>query len=729
MANITKQTFPVTGLSCAACAVSVESMLKSLPDVKDAIVSYATKEAIVTYDNTANVQTFKTAIQEIGYDLLLPTSVDIKEEIEEKEYKTIKQRAIYSLLFALPVMVLGMFYMHLPYSNYIQLTLTIPILLLWGRHFYIRAWQQAKHGLANMDTLVAISTATAFLFSLFNTFFPQYWSSKGLEAHVYYEAATIIIAFVSLGKWMEERAKSNTSSALKKLVGLQAKEVIVYKNSVEVLTPIAAVQVGDSILVKPGEKIAVDGIVENGNSYIDESMITGEPTPVNKKEKDKVFAGTINGKSTLVYKAVKVGEQTLLSQIIKTVKLAQASKAPVQKLVDKISGIFVPIVIGIATLTFVIWLMLGNENAFTHALLAAVTVLVIACPCALGLATPTAIMVGVGKGAMHQILIKDAQSLELAHKIDTVVLDKTGTITEGKPAVLDEWKSKNFTNADAVAITAIEKLSEHPLAEALIKHLNLDSYVNVSNFMSITGKGVSAEVGGLTYRIGNKGLMYENGIATSTVSKLNLWIGKAYTIIYVSRGNELIALYAVADKVKEGSKQAISELTNNGISIYMLTGDNADAANAIAKEVGITAVHAELLPSDKSAIIKQLQKENRVVAMVGDGINDSEALAIADVGIAMGKGSDIAMDVAEITITNSDLRVLPKAIKLSAKTIRVIKQNLFWAFVYNVIGIPLAAGILYPINGFLLTPMLASAAMALSSVSVVTNSLRLNSKL
>ncbi len=729
MANITKQTFPVTGLSCAACAVSVESMLKSLPDVKDAIVSYATKEAIVTYDNTANVQTFKTAIQEIGYDLLLPTSVDIKEEIEEKEYKTIKQRAIYSLLFALPVMVLGMFYMHLPYSNYIQLTLTIPILLLWGRHFYIRAWQQAKHGLANMDTLVAISTATAFLFSLFNTFFPQYWSSKGLEAHVYYEAATIIIAFVSLGKWMEERAKSNTSSALKKLVGLQAKEVIVYKNSVEVLTPIAAVQVGDSILVKPGEKIAVDGIVENGNSYIDESMITGEPTPVNKKEKDKVFAGTINGKSTLVYKAVKVGEQTLLSQIIKTVKLAQASKAPVQKLVDKISGIFVPIVIGIATLTFVIWLMLGNENAFTHALLTTVTVLVIDYPYALGLATPTAIMVGVGKGAMHQILIKDAQSLELAHKIDTVVLDKTGTITEGKPAVLDEWKSKNFTNADAVAITAIEKLSEHPLAEALIKHLNLDSYVNVSNFMSITGKGVSAEVGGLTYRIGNKGLMYENGIATSTVSKLNLWIGKAYTIIYVSRGNELIALYAVADKVKEGSKQAISELTNNGISIYMLTGDNADAANAIAKEVGITAVHAELLPSDKSAIIKQLQKENRVVAMVGDGINDSEALAIADVGIAMGKGSDIAMDVAEITITNSDLRVLPKAIKLSAKTIRVIKQNLFWAFVYNVIGIPLAAGILYPINGFLLTPMLASAAMALSSVSVVTNSLRLNSKL
>ncbi|MCZ2140977.1 MAG: heavy metal translocating P-type ATPase [Bacteroidia bacterium] len=729
MANITKQTFPVTGLSCAACAVSVESMLKSLPNVKDAIVSYATKEAIVTYDSNANVQTFKTAIQEIGYDLLLPTSVDIKEEIEEKEYKTIKQRAIYSLLFALPVMVLGMFYMHLPYSNYIQLILTIPILLLWGRHFYIRAWQQAKHGLANMDTLVAISTATAFLFSLFNTFFPQYWSSKGLEAHVYYEAATIIIAFVSLGKWMEERAKSNTSSALKKLVGLQAKEVIVYKDSVEVLTPIAAVQVGDSILVKPGEKIAVDGIVENGNSYIDESMISGEPTPVNKKEKDKVYAGTINGKSTLVYKAVKVGEQTLLSQIIKTVKQAQASKAPVQKLVDKISGIFVPIVIGIATLTFVIWLMLGNENAFTHALLAAVTVLVIACPCALGLATPTAIMVGVGKGAMHQILIKDAQSLELAHKIDTVVLDKTGTITEGKPAVLDEWKSENFTNADADAINAIEKLSEHPLAEALIKHLNLDSYVNVSNFMSKTGKGVSAEVGGLTYRIGNKGLMNENGIATSTVSNLNLWIGKAYTIIYVSRGNELIALYAVADKVKEGSKQAISELTNNGISIYMLTGDNADAANAIAKEVGITAVHAELLPSDKSAIIKQLQKENRVVAMVGDGINDSEALAIADVGIAMGKGSDIAMDVAEITITNSDLRVLPKAIKLSAKTIRVIKQNLFWAFVYNVIGIPLAAGILYPINGFLLTPMLASAAMALSSVSVVTNSLRLNSKL
>ena len=634
------------------------------------------------------------------------------------------------MILSIPVVVIGMFFMNMPFANEIMWFLSTPVLFWLGRDFYINAWKQAKHRSANMDTLVALSTGVAYIFSVFNTLFPEFWHERGLHAHVYFEAASVIIGFILLGKLLEEKAKGNTSSAIKKLMGLQPKTVtIVQDGGYQMEIPIEQVEIGNTIVVKPGEQIAVDGIVINGNSFVDESMLSGEPVPVLKNENDKVFAGTINQKGSFQFKADKVGSETMLAHIIKMVQDAQGSKAPVQKLVDKIAGIFVPIVIVIAVASFIVWNIFGGDNGFTQGLLALITVLVIACPCALGLATPTAIMVGVGKGAEKGILIKDAESLELAKKVNAVILDKTGTITEGKPVVTNDFWTEETPILKQI-LFSIEKQSEHPLADAVVSHLKNQNTVSITQFESITGKGAKAEIDGITYFIGNKRLIQENEILieNAVAQKANQWGNEAKTVIWFANTKKTIAILAIADQIKATSKKAIEELQLSGIEVYMLTGDNEMTAKAVSEKVGIKHYKAEVLPEHKAAFVKQLQQQGKVVAMVGDGINDSTALAQADVSIAMGKGSDIAMDVAKMTIISSDLTKIPEAIHLSKSTVRTIKQNLFWAFIYNLIGIPIAAGILYPINGFLLNPMIAGAAMALSSVSVVSNSLWLKYK-
>jgi Cu2+-exporting ATPase len=728
-----KETFPVLEMTCAACAISVESMLKSTAGVKDAGVNFANQTAWVEYDTKqAKPIDLQNSVRSIGYDLIVDVEDPqaVQEEAQRKHFEAVKKRTIWSSILALPVVIIGMFLMDLPYGNYISMALTAPVVFYFGRNFFINTWKQARHAKANMDTLVALSTGIAFVFSVFNTFFPEFWHARGLHAHVYYEAAAVVIAFISLGKLLEEKAKSNTSSAIKKLMGLQPKTVRAIVDGVEQEMPIAVVKVGYKIIVRPGEKIPVDGVVINGSSYVDESTISGEPVPVEKKSGEKVFAGTINQKGSFQFEAQKVGGDTILAQIIKMVQQAQGSKAPVQKLVDKIAGIFVPVVIGIAIATFIIWMVLGGDNAFTHALLTSVTVLVIACPCALGLATPTAIMVGVGKGAENNILIKDAESLELAHKVNAVILDKTGTITEGKPVVTDlTWDSNSENATEKQILLSLESQSEHPLAEAVVNKLKSDSITSLplDSFESITARGVKGTKGSSTYFVGNKKLVDEHNIKLSgklaeLASSLQ---SDAKTVVYFADHDKVLAVIAIADKIKATSKAAIESLQRKGIEVYMLTGDNEQTARAVANQVGLKNYKAEVLPSEKAGFVKELQKQGKVVAMVGDGINDSHALAEADVSIAMGKGSDIAMDVAKMTLITSDLQSIPKALNLSAKTVRGIKQNLFWAFIYNVIGIPIAAGILYPVNGFLLDPMIAGAAMALSSVSVVGNSLRL----
>lgn len=732
-----KKTFPVTGLSCASCAMSVESMLKSQNGVIEATVNFANSSAYVEYQpDISSINDFKTAIQSIGYDLLIEEAAQSKqEEIQQSHYAELKKRTIWASALALPVVVIGMFFMDMPYANWIMLFLATPVILWFGRGFFINALSQIKHGKANMDTLVALSTGIAYLFSLFNTFFPHFMHSQGQHPHVYYEAAAVVIAFILLGKVLEERAKSNTSSAIKKLMGLQPNTVtIIHENNQEETIPISQVVPGNKLLVKPGDKIPVDGEIVSGSSFIDESTITGESLPVEKIKGSKVYAGTINQKGSFVFTAEKVGGDTILAHIIKMVQQAQGSKPPVQKLVDKIAGIFVPIVISISILSFAVWMIFGGENALTQALLAMVSVLVIACPCALGLATPTAIMVGIGKGAESGILIKDAESLELAHKVNAIILDKTGTITEGKPAVTNLLWNIPETEIASLEQTlwTIESQSEHPLADAVKAHIKSgnEKKVTLNAFDSITGKGVVAQIEGNTFLVGNKRLLtdYNISISEGNQAQIKAWQDEAKTVVCFARNTELVAIIAIADKIKETSAKAILTLQSMGIEVYMLTGDNTQTARAVAEKVGIKNFRAEVMPSDKADVVIQLQRQGKVVAMVGDGINDSHALAQADVSIAMGKGSDIAMDVAKMTIISSDLQLIPKAMRISRLTVRTIRQNLFWAFIYNVIGIPIAAGALYFILGFMLNPMIAGAAMAMSSVSVVSNSLRLKTK-
>ena len=675
-------------------------------------------------------------VQEAGYDLLLEneTEPEQAEILQREAYDKLRRKTIGALLLSLPVFVIGMFFMHMPYGNWIMLGFTLPVLLVFGRDFFINAWRQLKHGHANMDTLVAVSTGVAFLFSLFNTLWPTYWTDRGLEAHIYYEAAAVIIALILLGRLLESRAKSNTSTAIRKLIGLQPKEVIrILEDGTEQVIPIKAVQPGDILLVKPGDKIPVDGSITEGVSFVDESMITGEPVPVEKVTGTHVYTGTINQKGSFKFMAEKVGSETILAQIIKMVQEAQGSKAPVQQLVDRIAAIFVPAVIGIAALTFIGWMIAGGELAFTHALLTSVTVLVIACPCALGLATPTAIMVGIGKGAENNILIRDAQSLEQLCKVQAVVLDKTGTITEGKPVVTDIfWNPGIDLRHSMEVLLFMESRSEHPLADAVVLHLTEEGIkTNLKGeFNSLTGQGIQGVINGESYFVGNRRLLEMNGISRESeqAEQADACSLEGKTVVYFADSKQVLALIVIADRMKPGAVKAIERLQAEGIEVYMLTGDNRITARAVADSIGLKHFKAEVMPSDKADFVKELQQQGKIVAMAGDGINDSQALAQADVSIAMGKGSDIAIDVAKITLITSDLNAIPKAWALSKQTVAAIRQNLFWAFIYNLIGIPLAAGILYPCCGFLLNPMIAAAAMAFSSVSVVTNSLRIKAK-
>lgn len=762
------EAFPVTGMSCAACASSVESILSHTKGVQQAEVNFATELVWVEYEESLSPEDLHEALKKVGYGLLWSDDesgdelAEAQKKAHEEYYYQVKTRTIASILLSIPVIIIGMGFMDWTPGRWISLVLSLPVLFYFGRHFYVNAWKQARHGQSNMDTLVALSTGIAFLFSLFNTLFPQVLLSRGYEVHVYYEAAVVIIAFVSLGKWLEERAKSNTSTALKKLMGLQPKNVYIWmaKDSAdrsslsdnfdvqqgeEQVMPLKWVKEGQIIIVRPGEHVPVDGQVIFGESYVDESMITGEPIGVLKKKGERVYAGTINQKGSFYFIAEKVGKQTYLSQIISRVQQAQGSKAPVQKLIDRIAGVFVPFVLGIAVLSMVVWMVVGGQEMITQAILAAVAVLVIACPCALGLATPTAIMVGIGKGAEHQILIKDAQSLELAHKVDTVVLDKTGTLTQGRPALTDEkWFLDGLEKEQssvAAIIWAIEHQSEHPLSEAFLAHYQSDynsseDKIVLTRFESMTGKGVEAEdQEGNSYTLGSISYLrdrYKNQwnaeVLSSQEDQFRQWEGQAKTVIGFIMNEELRALFALADPLKPTAKGGIDALGRQGLRVIMLSGDSSKTAEAVAKELGIEEVWAQMLPEQKADKIRALQAQGCIVAMVGDGINDSEALAAADVSVAMGQGSDIAMDVAKVTLISSDPGLLAKAFTLSHDTVRGIRQNLFWAFIYNIIGIPIAAGVLYPFNGFLLDPMIAGAAMAFSSVSVVTNSLRLKTK-
>lgn len=728
-----KNTYPVLGMSCASCAARVDKTLNGLPGVYQATVNYATAVAQVEYNpEICSDATLQSAVQDAGYDLLVDTGEDAADKAEEirlTRYRKIKRRTVAALLLSLPVMVISMFFEDISSLKYVLWILATPVVFGLGREFYINAWRQLKHGTSNMDTLVAVSTGIAYTFSVFNLLFPDFWFSRGIEPHIYFEAASVIIAFILLGRLLEERAKQNTSSAIKKLIGLQPKTVIIIVDSDERTVPITAVQKGDTILVKPGERIAVDGVVVTGESYVDESMLNGEPVPMHKQSGEKVFAGTINQKGTFRFIADKIGSDTMLAQIIRMVQDAQGSKAPVQKLVDRIARFFVPAIISISIIAFVAWIFLAPTNGFTNGLLAMVTVLIIACPCALGLATPTAIMVGIGKGAEKGILIKDAQSLEIAPKIDTIILDKTGTITAGHPIVIESLWENGFEHSRKI-LYSLEKLSEHPLSDAVVNTLQNEKEISIDKFENVPGKGVKGVVGSQTYYAGSLSLLNDNHItiASHLQELANKWTQEAKTLVWFADSTQAIAAIALTDEIKQTSAQAISQLQEMGVEVHMLTGDNAISSQAISRKVGINHYKAGVLPNEKAQFIKELQANGKKVGMVGDGINDSAALAQANLSIAMGQGSDIAVDTAMATILSSDLLKIPETIRLSQLTIKTIYQNLFWAFIYNLIGIPIAAGIFYSVNGFLLNPMWASAAMAFSSVSVVLNSLRLKRK-
>lgn len=729
----TTQTFPVLDMSCAACATRVEKTLNRQPGVYHAQVNYAAATATVEYNpQECTPETLKGAIQNAGYDLVIETNAQkekIAEDAHSRKYHQLKQRTIFSLMLSVPVAIIGMCFMDWTYANYVMWILSTPVVFWLGRDFYRNAWKQLKHRTSNMDTLVAVSTGIAYTFSLFNLFWPEFWLSRGIHPHVYFEAASVIISFILLGRLLEEKAKGNTSEAIKKLMGLQPATVTILTPEGQLKEiPVEQVQQGQRLVVKPGSRIAVDGTVYEGSSYVDESMLTGEPLPTEKIPGAKVYAGTINQKGSFSFIADKVGSETVLAHIIRMVQDAQGSKAPVQQLVDRIAAIFVPTILSIAVLSFLVWIWLDSSNGFTHGLLAAVTVTIIACPCALGLATPTAIMVGIGKGAENGILIKDAESLETARKVNAIVLDKTGTLTEGRPTVTDISDPLLQSPLGDVLFT-LESASEHPLAQAIVQH-QTRQLLPMEEFESLTGLGVRGKINGTYYYAGNRRLLETHHLTvspalTEEAARLSQ---EAKTVIWLADSQQALGLVAIADRIKPTSKEAVRQLQEMGISTYMLTGDNPETAQRIAAQCGITHFQAEVLPQQKAQFIKDLQKEGKIVAMVGDGINDSAALAQADLSIAMGKGSDIAMDVAKMTLISSDLNKITDAIRLSQATVRTIRENLFWAFIYNLIGIPVAAGILYPINGFLLNPMIAGAAMAMSSVSVVSNSLRLKRK-
>ena len=739
-------TMKLRGMSCASCASNIEEAIRSVPGVETCNVNFGAEQASVTYNpSQTDVAAIQDAVDAAGYsalpmqdDVLAPED-DAERQARQSENQDLTRKVWVSgiisaviVIGSLPAMT-GLPIPFIPmwlHHPWLQLVLTTPVLFWAGRSFYINAWKALKRHTATMDTLVAIGTGAAYLYSLFPTFSPQWFISQGLKPDVYFEAASVIVALLLLGRLLENRAKGQTSEAIRSLMGLQAKTARVIRNGREVDIPIAEVVLEDVILVRPGEKIPVDGEIIDGSSTIDEAMVTGESVPVKKQPGDEVIGATINKTGSFKFRATRVGKDTFLAQIVKLVQQAQGSKAPIQRLADRVTGLFVPVVIAIAIATFVIWYnIMGNV---TMALITTVGVLIIACPCALGLATPTSIMVGTGKGAENGILIKGADSLELAHKLQTVVLDKTGTITQGKPTVTDFITVNGTANGNELKLlrlaASVERNSEHPLAEAVVQYAQSQGVelTDSREFEAHAGSGVQGYVSNQCVQIGTHRWMNELGIDTSSLQppwdRLE-YLGK--TVIWIAINGKVEGIMGIADAVKPSSVVAIRTLQKMGLEVVMLTGDNRRTAEVIAQEVGIKRVIAEVRPDQKVAQIENLQAEGKIVAMVGDGINDAPALAQADVGMAIGTGTDVAIAASDITLISGDLQGIVTAIQLSRATIQNIKQNLFFAFVYNVAGIPIAAGILFPIFGWLLNPIIAGAAMAFSSVSVVTNALRL----
>lgn len=724
------KTVSIKGMHCASCVRLIEKAVGKMEGVSSCNVNLATEKATITYDSEKiDDQKISSAVSSVGYEVLKEQSSEVEDyekKAKEKELKDLKTKVIVSLTLGC-LILFGSFPGLMEFApgilkNFlVQLILATPVQFWAGLTFYRATIPALKHRTANMDTLVAIGTTVAFAYSAFVTFFPGIISGIGVEPEPYFDVAAIIIALILLGRYFEARAKAGTSEAIKRLIGLQAKTARVVKNGKEADIPIEQVVTGDIIRVRPGEKIPVDGVIIEGNSSIDESMVTGESIPVEKDIRDTVVGATINKTGTFLYKATKVGADTMLAQIIKLVADAQGSKAPIQRLADLVSSYFVPVVIILAMATFVIWYIFGPSPYFLFAMLNAIAVLIIACPCAMGLATPTAIMVGTGIGANKGILIKDARSLEIAHKVNTVIFDKTGTLTKGKPEVTD------IAGKDTLKLAAsLEKGSEHSLAEAIVNYAEEKNIklLRVAGFKAIAGHGVEGIVNGERVVLGNRKLMAREKIKILE-KDLGRLENEGKTVMMLGVKGQLAGLIAVADTLKETAKQGVEALYKKGIEVVMITGDNQRTANAIAKQAGIKRVLAEILPDQKEAEVSKIQAEGKIVAAIGDGINDAPMLAKADVGIAMGTGTDVAIEAADLTLINKDLQSVASAIELSRKTMRTIRMNLFWAFGYNIILIPVAMGILYPFFRILLNPIFASAAMALSSISVVTNSLLL----
>ncbi|MBD2103061.1 heavy metal translocating P-type ATPase [Leptolyngbya sp. FACHB-261] len=738
-------TLKLRGMSCASCAANIEQALQSVPGVVGCTVNFAAEQASIEYDSRkTGLDEIQHAVDEAGYAAYPMQEMATGEDDAEKsarlaELQDLRRKvwlgaiiSVVLLVGSLPAMT-GLNLPLVPawlHNPWLQLVLTAPVQFWSGYAFYINSWKALKRHTANMDTLIALGTSAAYFYSLFATLFPGFLIAQGLMPEVYYETAAIVITLILLGRLLENRARGQTSEAIRKLIGLQARDARVIRNGQEIDIPIQEVEIGDLILVRPGEKIPVDGEVIEGASSVDEAMVTGESLPVTKQPGDEVIGATINKTGSFKFKATRVGKDTVLAQIVKLVQQAQGSKAPIQRLADRVTGWFVPVVIGIAILTFVIWFnVMGN---LTLALITTVGVLIIACPCALGLATPTSVMVGTGKGAENGILIKGAESLELAHQIQAIVLDKTGTLTEGKPAVTDFATVGNLSNSNKLDLlrlaAAVERNSEHPLAEAVVRYAQGHKLEipTVQNFEAIAGSGVQGRVEGHWVQIGTQRWLEELRIETHSLqADKTTWEGSGKTAVWLAVDGKMQGLIGIADTLKLSSGAAVRALRKLGLEVVMLTGDNRLTAEAIAKQVGITRVFAEVRPDQKAAQVRALQAEGKVVAMVGDGINDAPALAQADVGIAIGTGTDVAIAASDITLISGDLRAIVTAIQLSRATMRNIRQNLFFAFIYNVVGIPIAAGVLFPIFGWLLNPIIAGAAMAFSSVSVVTNALRL----
>jgi Cu+-exporting ATPase len=771
-----KVNIPVQGMTCAACQASVQKALQRQPGVLDASVNLMMHNAAVTYDPAVTQPAaLVEAIRDTGYEAQLPRpeqtafeEQEARDRAQEEEFRDLRRKALFSgavgaiaMIVSMPLMTAGTHEIHGPVADpfmrwametmtpalrsvmpwlyqippavlsWSLLVLTLIVMAWAGRHFYTRAWSGFRHHSADMNTLTAVGTGAAFLYSVLATVAPGFFLSRGVAPDVYYEAVVIIIALILTGNALEARAKSRTSAALRSLVALQPKTARVIRGESEEDVPVEQVASGDVVAVRPGERIPVDGEVVSGASAVDESMLTGESMPVEKKAGDRVIGGTINRTGAFRFRATTLGSDSVLARIVQLMRDAQGSRAPIQKLADQVSAIFVPVVISIAIATFVVWFVAADAAPAVRAFAAAVAVLIIACPCAMGLAVPTAVMVATGRGAELGILIKGGEALQRAGDVTTVVLDKTGTITEGRPTVTDVIPASGSPRGkDELLgiVAALESSSEHPLADAIVRHAKERgiALLPAEGFQSITGQGAVGIVGGSFLAVGNEKLMAEYAVDPSPLrADAERLSGEGRTPVYVAIDGALAGLLAVADPLKPTAREAVDRLREMGLDVVLLTGDNRRTAEAVAREAGIDKVVAEVLPDGKLAEVKRFQEEGKVVAMVGDGINDAPALAQADVGIAIGTGTDVAVEASDVTLMRGDPRSIAAAVALSRRTMRTMKQNLFWAFIYNVIGIPVAAGVLYPVFGILLSPILASAAMAFSSVSVVTNSLRL----